>query len=430
MPDTDQPASELPDLVRRILDETGATDLAARLSHPHRRLEVAVPVRRDDGSLSVWKGWRVQYDTTLGPAKGGIRFHPGTDADEVTRLAFWMTVKCALLDLPFGGGKGGVCVDPKQLSPLEVERLARSYVKAVADVIGPDRDIPAPDVNTDARIMGWMADEYSDITRAHQPAAMTGKPQALGGSRGRPAATGRGALIALQEWARRKDLKPEETTIAVQGFGSAGAHFACLAHEAGYRVVAVSDSQGALHAKDGLDPRAVWAHKQEEKELKGLIYCGSSVREQEDYETLDRDALIGLDVDVLALAAMQDAVDAENAGDVRAPLVLELANGPVTPEADAALAEREVTILPDILVNAGGVTVSYFEWVQSRSGDYWPEEDVQSRLESRMLEACGRVYDRADEDDMPVREAAYRLALDRLAEATESRGDRTYFSGS
>lgn len=424
------PEFELPELVTRILDEDGGSDLATRLSRPMRRHDVAVPVRRDDGSLSVFSGWRVQYDTTLGPAKGGIRFHPGTTPEEVTQLAFWMTLKCALLDLPFGGGKGGVQVDPKKLSPLEVERLSRAYVKAVADVIGPDRDIPAPDVNTGARIMGWMADEYSDITRAHQPAAMTGKPQSLGGSAGRPAATGRGALIALQEWMRRQDRRPEETTVAVQGFGSAGAHFACLAHNAGYRVVAVSDSQGAIYAEQGLDPRPVHKHKQEEKELKGLIYCGSSVKEQKGYESLERDAVIGLDVDVLALAAMEDAVNDGNAADVQAPLILEIANGPVSPEADAALTEREVAILPDILANAGGVTVSYFEWIQSRTGDYWTEQQVNDRLEPRMLDAAARVYDRAEDGNLPLREAAYRIALDRLETAVESRGDRAYFSGS
>ena len=419
----------LPDMVRRIFEaEEISPDAQEMLSGPKRNLGVAVPLRRDNGTLEVFPGWRVVFDTTLGPGKGGVRFHPGTDGAECAQLAFWMTIKCALLDLPFGGAKGGIRVDPKSLSPLEVERLARNYIRTVADVIGPDTDIPAPDVNTDARVMGWMADEFSLITRRHQPAAVTGKPVCLGGSEGRTEATGRGALIALDAWLKRQDRKPEDTTIAVQGFGNAGAHFAGLAHDAGYRVVAVSDSQAAIYAKDGLDPWRLKTFKDEEKELSGAVYAGKSVKDQNGDEEISQDDLLALDVDVLALAAMQDAVTGDNVGDIRAGIVLEIANGPVTPDADEALAKDGKVVLPDVLVNAGGVTVSHLEWVQSRAGDYWDADTVRDRMTARMEDAAKRTYDQAEEADSPVREAAYTLALRRIADAVSSRGDRSYFS--
>ncbi|WP_370285448.1 Glu/Leu/Phe/Val family dehydrogenase [Pseudooceanicola nanhaiensis] len=418
----------LPDMVRRIFEaEAIPADAQEMLSGPQRSLGVAVPLRRDDGALELYPGWRVVFDTTLGPGKGGIRFHPGTDAGECAQLAFWMTIKCALMELPFGGAKGGIRVDPKALSPLEVERLARSYIRAVADVIGPDTDIPAPDVNTDARVMGWMADEFSQITRRHQPAAITGKPVCLGGSEGRTAATGQGALIALDTWLKRQGRKPEDTTIAVQGFGNAGAHFAGLAHDAGYRVVAVSDSKAAIHAAGGLDPWRLKTFKDEEKALSGAVYAGQSVKDRNGDEEIGQDALLALDVDVLALAAMQDAVTEDNAVEIRAGLVLEIANGPVTPEADRRLAEDGKVILPDVLANAGGVTVSHLEWVQSRTGDYWDADTVRERMTRRMEDAARRCYEQAEAADSTVREAAYTLAIRRIAEAISSRGDRSYF---
>ncbi len=404
-------------------------DTQAALSRATQTLSVGVPLRRDDGSLEVLSGWRVQYDTTLGPAKGGIRFHPDVNAEETTELAFWMTIKCALMDLPYGGGKGGVKVDPKKLSPMEVERLARSYVRAVYDSVGPNRDIPAPDVNTDARVMGWMVDEYSNIARRREPAAITGKPICLGGSAGRTASTGQGALHVLNAWMARQDKKPGDPTIAVQGFGNAGAHFAMLAHQAGYKVIAVSDSGGAIHAEDGLDPQAVWQHKNAEKELKGMVYCDSSVCEQDDYDTLDKGKLLSLDVDVLALAALQNAVTDDNVGGVQAPLVLELANGPVTADADATLQDNGQTVLPDVLVNAGGVTVSCYEWIQGRTGDRWSADEVGDRLKRRMTGAAKDVFDRMEERDIPAREAAYGIAVERIANAIASRGDEAYYRG-
>ncbi|EAQ02864.1 glutamate dehydrogenase (NADP+) [Pseudooceanicola batsensis HTCC2597] len=421
---------ELPALVQRIFDDRDVSpDVQAILRQPDKSLGVSVPLRRDDGSLAVFPGWRVQYDKTLGPAKGGVRFHPAVDEGECTLLAFWMTVKCALHALPFGGGKGGIRVDPKKLSPLEVERLSRNYITAVADIIGPDRDIPAPDVNTDARVMGWMADEYADIRRSHQPAAVTGKPVCLGGSEGRAQATGRGALIVLDNWMKRQGRTPRQTRIAVQGFGNAGSHFACLAHEAGYRVVAVSDSQAAIHDPDGLEPRRLFDYKEREKELSGALYAGRSVKEGDGGKEIDQAALLSLDVDVLVLAAMENAITGDNAAAVRAPLLLEIANGPVSPDGDAALTGAGKTVLPDVLVNAGGVTVSYYEWIQGRTGERWSEGKVIDQLTQRMQDTAGRCFDRAEEERLQVREAAYVLAIERIAHAIRSRGDRSYFGG-
>lgn len=404
-------------------------DIRQRLDRPSLSLAVSIPVRRDDGSLSVFTGWRVQYETVKGPAKGGIRFHADTTQDEVTALSLWMAVKCAVLDLPFGGGKGGVQVDPKQLSRLELERLSRGYMRAIADVIGPGRDIPAPDVNTNPTVMGWMADEYDSIARAQVPAAITGKPVALGGSRGRVESTGRGALHVLELWAERAGRRPADLSVAVQGFGNAGYHFARLAHASGYRVVAVSDSRGAIHSADGLDPDAVWAEKQRGREVQGLVYCEGSVCDQSDAEAIGTDELLALDVDVLVLAALENAVDGDNADAVGAGVVLEIANGPVTGEGDARLAERGISILPDVLVNAGGVVVSYYEWIQNRTGDYWTRDTVRERLERRITEHAGHVLERATEERISYREAAYRQGVERLVEALAQRGTRQDFNG-
>ena len=411
----------------QVLERLDISDDARKvLRAPMRRLEVSVTLRRDDGTLAVFPAWRVQYNDELGPTKGGVRFHPGVNLEEVTELARWMTIKCALLDLPFGGAKGGVQVDPKELSRQEVERLARSFVREIADVIGPDRDIPAPDVNTNPRIMGWMVDEYARIMRAHQPAAITGKPLPLGGSEGRVAATGQGALYVLQEWARRQDRDPGDITIAVQGFGNAGAHFAMLAHEAGFRIVAVSDSGGAIHDSDGLDPAPLHEAKEGGKGL-DQVYSDSSVADADGGEQLDPDELLALKVDVLALAALQDAVTMDNVGDVQAGMVLEIANGPVSPEADAALADRGVTVLPDVLATAGGVTVSYYEWVQGRTGERWDADTVEERLKARFDRIAPQVFDRAEKDGTTMRLAAYAIAVERIATAIESRGDSCYF---
>lgn len=388
-------------------------DAQARLMQPSLSLQVSVPVRMDDGSLKAFPAWRVQYDTSLGPAKGGVRFHPGVNQHEVTTLSFWMAVKCAVVGLPYGGGKGGVQVDAKALSSLERERLARGYIRAIADIMGPDRDIPAPDVNTDATVMGWMIDEYEHILRAQAPAAITGKPLSLGGSPGRVEATGRGALTVLDLWAEREERKPEETTLAVQGFGNAAYHFARLASQRGYRVVAVSDSSGAIYNADGIDVDAAKKDKTQQGKL----------AKSQQGKALSGDDLLALEVDVLVLAALENQLHSDNVGDVKAGAVLEIANGPLTSDADAALEKRGVPVLPDVLANTGGVIVSYFEWLQNRSGEKWQEEEVNLRLKRRLSDEANRVLVRAEEERVTYRQAAYRQGIERIAEAIMARGN-------
>lgn len=406
-----------------------ADDVRKLLAQPALTLQVAIPVRMDDGQLRVFTGWRVQYGTFRGPAKGGIRFHPGVSRDEVTTLSFWMAIKCAVAGLPFGGGKGGVQVDPRALSRAELERLSRGYMRAVADIVGPDRDIPAPDVNTNPTIMGWMADEYAAIRRQILPAAITGKPLELGGSPGRVESTGRGALQVLDLWTRRQGRTPSETTVAVQGFGNAGYQFARLAHEAGYRIVAVSDSKGGLHKPEGLAPEPIWQHKHESRKLKDMVYCeGSVLCECDGSEQIDNAALLALEVDVLVLAALEDQIDEANANDVRAALVLEIANGPVTSKADRILERRGIPVLPDVLANSGGVIVSHLEWVQNRSGDYWDEATVNQRLADRLEREASAVLDLAEKEQVSFRLAAYLHGIGRIAKAIAQRGTCRDFS--
>ncbi|MDR5904172.1 Glu/Leu/Phe/Val dehydrogenase [Franzmannia qiaohouensis] len=400
-----------------------ARDARERLMQPALSLQISVPVRMDDGSLKVFPGWRVQYDTSLGPAKGGIRFHPAVDQLEVTTLSFWMAVKCAVVNLPFGGGKGGVQVDPKQLSRLELERLARGYIRGIADVMGPNRDIPAPDVNTNATVMGWMSDEYDHLVRGQTPAAITGKPLTLGGSFGRVAATGRGALKVLDIWAKREGRKPQDTTVAIQGFGNAAYHFASLAHAQGYKIVAVSDSGGAIYSEEGLEPDPIKEEKTRHQQLKGMVYCDDSVCHAKGVESIDQDELLALDVDVLALAALENQIHEDNVDDIRAGLILEIANGPVTSAADEALEIRGIPVLPDVLANTGGVIVSYYEWVQNRSGDRWTEETINQRLDAVLEREAATVLDRAEAEEISYRKAAYRQGIERIAEAIRERGN-------
>jgi glutamate dehydrogenase (NADP+) len=390
-------------------------DALERLRLPDSVLKVSIPVRMDDGSLRTFPGYRVRYDDTLGPTKGGIRFHERVNVDEVQSLAFWMTFKCATLDLPFGGGKGGVTVDRKQLSLHELERLSRGYVDQIADFIGPDVDVPAPDMYTDEMVMGWMVDQYSTIHRALTPAAFTGKPIALGGSCGRLTATADGAfqvlstlLPRLAESGRAKPAH-DPPTVAIQGFGNAGSQLAGLLADGGHRVVAVSDSKRALCSEDGLDVKALRQAKLESGELPS------------DGE-IDPEELLELDVDILVPAAMEDAITQDNAQRLRARLVLEVANGPTTPDADDVLAERDVTVIPDILANAGGVTVSYYEWAQNRAGLRWTADEVRERLSDRMTGAADRVWRLAEERELALRTAAYVLGLERISAAVNATG--------
>ncbi len=413
----------------RVLDEAFehadvSADTVERLRLPKSSLKVSIPVRMDDGSLRNFPGYRVRYDDTRGPTKGGVRFSPQVNADEVQSLAFWMTFKCAALGLPFGGAKGGVTVDPKELSQLELERLARGYVDAVADHMGPDLDIPAPDVATNELVMGWMTDEYSTITRSISPAAITGKPLSMGGSAGRSTATGDGAAFVIERLLPKLresiDLPGEdgETTVAVQGFGNAGTAIAARMAEAGLRVVAVSDSTAAVYDEDGIDVDAARELKRREGSLDATSL---------DADEIGADELLALDVDLLVPSALEGAIDEDNAGDVRAKAVFEVANGPVTPEADRALADAGVVVAPDILVNAGGVTVSYYEWVQNRSGLYWEPEQVRERLQARMERETDRIWELSDELGVTLRVGAYVHALRRLGEAVDDRGSAEHF---
>lgn len=402
-------------------------ELIERLKIPKAVLTVSIPVRMDDGSLRVFEGSRIHHSDLRGPGKGGIRYHPDVDLNEMKKLAFWMTCKCAVLDLPYGGAKGGIAVDPKQLSPRELERLSRGFISRIADFIGPEMDIPAPDVYTNARIMGWMMDEYSKVTRRHCPAVITGKPLSLGGSHGRNTATGRGGYICIKEMESQHEWVPQEKRVAIHGFGNAGQAIAALLHADGYRIVAVSDSRGGVYKEDGFDVPSLIHQKNHDNKL-AAVYCDQSVCEAVEARTITNDELLALEVDILVPAALSGAITADNAGSVRASNIVELANGPITVEADAILDAKNITIVPDILANAGGVTVSYFEWIQNRTGDVWTEEHVNDRLGERMRAQFKNVRDLAGKHGVSLRTAAYILALNRLGEAVDAMGTSHFFS--
>lgn len=398
-----------------------------RLQHPQGTLSVSIPVRMDDGSLQIFTGYRVRYNDARGPTKGGIRFHPNVTLDEVKALAFWMTLKCALVGLPFGGGKGGVIVDPKKLSRMELERLSRGFIEQSVNFIGPHKDIPAPDVYTNPMIMGWMMDEYSKIVRAHSPGVITGKPIALGGSLGRDDATGRGAYYCIKELERHRGLDPAKTRVAVQGFGNAGQHVAALLHQDGYRIVAVSDSKGGIYRQEGFDIPSLIRQKAETQRVQA-VYCEGSVCEMIPAEVISNEQLLELDVDILIPAALENVIRVDNVKDIRAPIIVEVANGPVSSKADALLTDRGALVIPDILANAGGVTVSYFEWVQNRNGLYWSLEEVHQRLLGIMQKEFNAVYNLMNDLKVSMRTAAYTYALDRLGEAIGAQGTQSYFA--
>lgn len=398
-------------------------DAIERLKAPKSSLTVSIPVRMDNGSLRLFQGYRVRYDDSRGPGKGGVRFHPSVTLDEVQSLAFWMTFKCAVLNLPFGGAKGGITLNPKELSKFELERLSRGYVDAIADFIGPDIDIPAPDVYTNPMIMGWMMDQYSTIRRQITPGVVTGKPIAMGGSLGRETATAMGAFFVIQTVMPKLGRQPENTTVAVQGFGNAGAVIADLLFHAGYKVVAVSDSQGGIYSEQGLDVPSIRKVKESTRGLKA-VYCEGSVCSGVDHATLTNAQLLELNVDLLVPAALENQITAENADRIQAAYIFEVANGPVTSAADAILSAKGIQVFPDILVNAGGVTVSYFEWVQNRSGFYWSLEEVNQRLQKNMTAETECIWATAQELAIDLRTAAYVHALKRLGEAIEAKGTR------
>lgn len=401
-------------------------DAIERLKYPKASLAVSIPVRMDDGQLRVFQGYRVRYDDTRGPTKGGVRFHPNVSLDEVQSLAFWMTFKCAALNLPFGGGKGGITLNPKELSSGELERLSRGYINAIADFIGPDVDILAPDVYTNSTIMGWMMEQYSIIRRQTAPGVVTGKPVVMGGSVGRTTATAMGAFFVMNHVLTQRGHSPAETRIAVQGFGNAGAVLAELLFKAGYKVVAVSDSKGGIYAEQGLDIPSIRQFKDSSRDLKA-VYCQETVCHVVEHATITNAELLELDVDVLAPAALENQITSENADRVKASYIFEVANGPLTPEADIVLDAKGIQVFPDILVNAGGVTVSYFEWVQNRGGFYWNLPDINQRLQDSMVTETEKILAIAQEFSVSYRTAAYIHALKRLGEAFDAKGSRVQY---
>jgi len=402
-------------------------DAIEQLKFPKASLAVSIPVRMDDGSLKVFQGYRVRYNDSRGPTKGGVRYHPNVSMDEVQSLAFWMTFKCAVLNLPFGGAKGGITLNPKVLSKAELERLSRGYVDAIADFIGPDIDIPAPDVYTNPMIMGWMMDQYSIIKRQITPAVVTGKPISMGGSLGRDTATAMGAFFVLEAMMSKLDKLPQETTVAVQGFGNAGAFIADLLFKAGYKVVAVSDSQGAVYTPKGLDIPSIRQYKLSSQSIKA-VYCEETVCNSVDHQSITNEELLELDVDVLIPAALENQITEANVNNIKAKFIFEVANGPISSGADKILEEKGIYVFPDILVNAGGVTVSYFEWVQNRSGFYWSLEEVNQRLRQKMVEETGKIWGISQELCVSMRTAAYVYALTRLGEALNAKGTRDYYT--
>ena len=382
------------------------------LTKPSRQIIFSIPFQRDNGELEVFTGYRVQYNFARGPAKGGIRFHPGVTLDEVTALAFWMTWKCAVVDLPFGGGKGGVTCDPSTLSLGELERITRRYAAELVEVVGPDKDVPAPDVGTTPQIMAWFMDTYSMHVRQHTPGVVTGKPLEIGGSRGRVEATGRGvSLVALAQM-KRMGIDPKGARVVVQGFGNVGSIAARMFSDAGCTIITVSDVTGAYHNDKGLDVAGATAYAQEHHSLDG--YRGG--------DRITNEALLELPCDVLVPAALEKQLTVHNAARVQAKLIVEGANGPTTPEADHIFTQRGIVVIPDILANAGGVTVSYFEWAQDRSGYFWKESEVNERLADVMNENFNRVSELARLRGVPLRTAAYMVAIDRVVQSMNTRG--------
>ncbi len=414
-------------LAKRRLQEAAehinlSEELLTMLSYPRETLSASLAVRMNDGTSRIFKAWRCRYDDTRGPTKGGVRFSPDASIDEVMTLAFWMTYKCAVVDLPFGGAKGAVCVDPSGLSATELERVARAYVRAFDGLIHPDRDIPAPDMGTNERIMGWMASEYATIVGHHAPAVITGKPLDLHGSHCRSIATALGGMNVLHNLRERLELNGDRLRVIVQGFGNVGSNIASLASRAGYRVVGLSQSSGGLYDPAGIDIGRALEHKKSGGKLNELAGSG-------DAEAVSNEELLCRGADILIPAAAAGQINAKNAPKLDCKVILELANGPVDPEADEILEERGILAVPDIFANAGGVVVSYLEWVQNRIGIQWSRAEVAQKLEDRMKRETKVLTDLADKDGLTLRKAAYVLALQRIVAAIEARGTKSYFAG-
>ena len=406
--------------LREQIDDAAAhldvrDDVIERLKRPERVLETNLSVEMDDGSIELFRAYRSQFNGDRGPYKGGIRYHPAVTRDEVRALSGWMVYKCATVDIPYGGGKGGIAIDPDEYSDAELERVTRAFATELRPLIGEDRDIPAPDVNTGQREMNWIKDTYETLERTTAPGVVTGKDISSGGSAGRVEATGRSTVIAAREAFSYLGRDIADATVAVQGYGNAGWIAAKLADELGATVVAASDSSGGIHAPDGFDPVALKGHKNE---------TGSVVGYSDAAEEITNDELLTLDVDLLIPAALENAIDASLAENVSADVIAEAANGPLTPDADDVLTDRDVLVVPDILANAGGVTVSYFEWVQNRQRFAWTEDRVNDELEAIIVDAFDTIVNAYEEQDLPnLRTAAYVVAIQRVVSAYQQAGD-------
>ncbi|MBI3306065.1 Glu/Leu/Phe/Val dehydrogenase [Candidatus Nomurabacteria bacterium] len=381
----------------------------ARLRVPNRDIRISIPVKMDDGSPKIFEGYRVQYNNALGPYKGGIRFHPQTEINEVKALAFWMTLKCAVVDIPMGGGKGGITVDSKTLSKSELERLSRGWVRALHDVLGSYKDVPAPDINTTPEIMDWMSDEYSKIAGDKSGTSFTGKPVDKGGSEGREMATGLGGFYVFDALRAEVGL-PQKCSVVIQGFGNVGSHAARTFSEHGHKIIAVSDSRGAIWNKNGLDLEKLETHKKKTGGLKDFYKIDPQTR------NITNEELLSLSCDLLIPAAFENVITEINAEKINAKAILELANGPITPEADKILSQKGIPVVPDILANSGGVTVSYFEWEQNLKHEHWSKKEVFEKLKSRMEDASKKTLEKARESKTTLRMGAFILALERIQE--------------
>ncbi|BAD64397.1 NAD-specific glutamate dehydrogenase [Shouchella clausii KSM-K16] len=399
-------------IIHKALKKLGYPDeMYELLKEPVRMLTVRIPVRMDDGSTKIFTGYRAQHNDAVGPTKGGVRFHPDVSEKEVKALSIWMSLKAGIVNLPYGGGKGGIVCDPRQMSFREVERLSRGYVRAISQIVGPTKDIPAPDVFTNSQIMAWMLDEYSRIREFDSPNFITGKPLVLGGSHGREAATAKGVTICIMEAAKKKGIDLEGARVIIQGFGNAGSFLAKFMADAGALVVGIADAYGALYAEEGLDIDYLLDRRDSFGTVTNLFK-----------DTITNEELLEKDCDILVPAAIENQITSHNAGKLKAAIVVEAANGPTTLEATQILAERGILLVPDVLASAGGVTVSYFEWVQNNQGYYWTDEEVEGRLRTVLTEAFNNIYNLALRRKVDMRLAAYMVGVRRMAEASRFRG--------
>lgn len=407
--------------ITAVAEELGIhPNIIEQLKYPQRVIEFTIPLKMDDGTMRMIPAWRSQYNNALGPYKGGIRFHETVHKDEVMALSAWMAIKCAVVGIPMGGGKGGAQINPRELSKKELERLSRGYMRFLASAITSDTDVPAPDVNTNATIMGWMLDEYEKVAGKKDPAIITGKAIKDGGSEGREVATGFGGAVVVDQVAKHiLKKKPEQITVAIQGFGNVGSYIAQFLFEKGYRIISLSDRHGAVTGKDPLNPLLIKKCVEEKGYVAGC-YCAGDVCDYSEKNRISIEEQLESDVDILIPAALENQITEDNVRQIRAKTIVEMANGPVSPSAEKILLERGVLIIPDVLANAGGVATSYFEWQQNKKNQHWAEQDVLSRLQNLMMSAFERVYRKSQDHKIDFRSAAYALAVENIAKKMHS----------